>query len=122
MLYAIYLTFVFLMTSCIDNSATELSRVSNGAVDAILAIKNTDATVATPTEVYIVAKGGKLNSSPIFRADKVEGLVLIWEGESVLIIRADKARIFLKTPSIEIETTSKKLVKVTIRLEIKAAS
>lgn len=110
------------MTSCIDNSATELSRVSNGAVDAILAIKNTDATVATPTEVYIVAKGGKLNSSPIFRADKVEGLVLIWEGESVLIIRADKARIFLKTPSIEIETTSKKLVKVTIRLEIKAAS
>ena len=113
----------FMLNACF-NEIVEQQRISNssGTVDAVIAIKETGATVATPTEIYLVKKGEKVKRDPVFRADNVEQLVVIWEGESKLTIHAEKARVFLIVESLEIETNNKKNQPVTIQSIIKNRS
>lgn len=98
-----------------------MQRISNasGSVDAVIAIKETGATVATPTEIYVVPKGEKVKGDPIFRADNVEGLSLIWNGESKLIIRAEKARVFLQSKTLKVDVPGKQSQTVSMQLAIK---
>lgn len=81
----------------------ETGRVGSldGSLDAIVAEADTDATVATPSEVYVVKRGGGVSGNPVFRADNVDGLDVRWIDRR-LIIRASKARVFLKKGSIQV--------------------
>ena len=118
--YVIRLSILLSLFSC-SNKVTEMQRVSNAlqSIDAVIAIKETGATVATPTEIYVVPNGEKVKGDPIFRADNVEGLTLTWDGESKLIIRAEKARVFLQSEMFTVNFPGKQSQAVSVQLVIK---
>ncbi len=84
----------------------ELSRQSSpdNSIEAVTAVKETDATVDTPSEVYLVQRGGQLPAEPAFRADHVGGLSVRWLSNDRLAIHAAAARVFLKSASVRINT------------------
>lgn len=87
----------FLSACSAKVSETQRLTNSSGTIDAIMAIRETDATVATPTEIYLVRHGAKISGAqPIFRADKIDGLSLKWKSDSYLLIRARMARVFVR--------------------------
>ena len=92
--------FAIQLASCSWPTASEISRVSNptATIDAVIAELNTNATVATPSEIYLVLKGEKIHGDAIFRADRVEDMKLKWTDTNTLIIQAETARIFLNSP------------------------
>lgn len=64
-------------------------------VDAVLVSRETGATVATATELYLVPTGQDWNGeTPILRGDKFEGAHVRWRGARFLEIRYAKGRIF----------------------------
>jgi hypothetical protein len=82
----------------------EVRRVSSpdGLLEAVIAVRQTDATVPTPTEVYLLQSKSAPSGEPVWRADNVSGLELAWvEGRS-LQIRASEARVFLKRDGIDV--------------------
>lgn len=107
------------LTTC-GQETKELERLSNpdGTLDAIISVRETDATVATPTEIYVGTKGSKIQGDVIFRADHVDGLQVVWPESGKLVIRAKTARIFLepKGSSIDVPGYAKK--KITVVLEV----
>jgi hypothetical protein len=104
-----------------STKSTELTRLSNptNSVDAVIALRETDATVATPTEIYLVKTRSKIDGDPVFRADKVEGLKIFWDGSNVLKIHADKARVFLRLASQEVNMNDR-TGRIEVRYEILA--
>jgi hypothetical protein len=86
-----------LLAAC-SPKITEVSRVRDpsGRLDAIVVIRETDATVATPTEIFVRPAGLAAKGEPIFDADKVEGLKVDWLAADVLRVRAQEARSFLE--------------------------
>jgi hypothetical protein len=86
---------------------SETNRIPDptGAIDAIAAIRETDATVATPTEVYLTPAGGAPKGDPVFRADNVEHLNVEWLSQDLLHISAESARIFLFSSKFVVHTT-----------------
>lgn len=100
-----------LLTGCFGPVSTlrPLKVVSNPSksVDAVLVEKMTDATVATPLEIYLVPCGATVGDglgqeALVFRADSVEGIQLNWASEAKLCLRANKARVFLQQKQAEI--------------------
>lgn len=77
---------------------TEQNRVRDpsGGLDAVVAVLETDATVATPTVVYVRPAGASAKGEPVFDADKVEGLKVDWLASDVLRIGAQSARSFVE--------------------------
>jgi hypothetical protein len=118
--YVIRLSILLSLFAC-SNKVTEMRRVSNTSrsIDAVIAIKETGATVATPTEIYLVPNREKVKGDPIFRADNVEGLTLAWDGESKLIIRAEKARVFLQSETLKVDVPGKQSQAVSVQVVIK---
>ena len=118
--YVIQSALLLSLVAC-SNEVREMQRVSNASrsIDAVIAIKETGATVATPTEIYVVPSGGEVKGAPIFRADNVEGLVLTWDGESKLIIRAEKARVFLQSGTSRVDVPGKQSRAIGVELAIK---
>jgi hypothetical protein len=118
--FVIWIFGLLSLVAC-SNKITETQRISNisNSIDAVLAIKETGATVAIPTEVYLLPKGQQIHGEPVFRADNVEGLKLIWDGESTLKIHAEKARVFLHSSSLKIDAPDRKSQLVSIQLAIK---
>ena len=121
--------FIIALIACISvfacsDEIMEKQRIPNktGTIDAILAIRETGATVATPTEIYVVRNGEKPKGNPIFRADNVEGLVVTWSSESTLIIQAEKARVFLQTTNLTVDVPGRMEFPVKIKLAIKNLS
>ena len=91
-----------------------LQRANNGGgVDAILAERLTDATAATPLEVYLVPKGEPVSGQAVFRADHTEALSVRWDGSSQLVVIGKKARVFLSEASRAVGGGT-----VAVRLEI----
>lgn len=86
---------VVTVTACSDD-IIERQRISNlqKSLDAVVAIKETGATVATPTEVFITPAGTAVTGNPVFLADKVEDLRVDWRNESTVVIHAKSARVF----------------------------
>ena len=85
----------------------------SGEIDAITAIRETGATVATPTEVYLLPRGNSVSGEPILRADKVEGLVITWKGDTQIIIHAKTARVFLaQTKAVVVLNSHEQVVSV----------
>ena len=92
------LLLLLLATVGCSPKVRELARVASpdNTVEAVMAIKETDATVATPTEVYLVGRGQSLPSDPVFRADHVDGLSVHWTSARHLVVHASNARVFLR--------------------------
>lgn len=82
----------------------ELHRVhtDDGLVDAVTVARQTDATVPTPTEIYVLPAANGPSGEAIWRADKVRGLVVNWTSGSTLVIQAEEARVFLERDSAEV--------------------
>ena len=80
-----------------ETSLREIKRVRSpeGNIDAVLCLKDTNATVPTPTEVYLAKASGTVSGSPIFRADRVDGLAVDWQDSTTLKISAKEARTFI---------------------------
>jgi len=87
------------LASCADENVqgTEKARVSSpdGVVDAVLIVKETDATVATPSELYVVPKGTKpTKSAMIMRGDYFANVSLKWKEPRFLELHYDTGRVF----------------------------
>jgi hypothetical protein len=91
------LLFVALVSSaCSKPSMQEISRITSpdSVVDAVLIERGVGATVATPSEIYIVPKGGKVTGEPLLRGDHMDKLTLIWKQSRLLEVSYAKGRIF----------------------------
>lgn len=121
-LASIFLVFlcISLLTGCGEPSVSEVSRLSDvsNSVDVVVAIRNTDATVATPTEVYLLPKAAKPKGDPIFRADQVDDLRVSWSGSSELTIQAKEARPFVSRADYQVKLPSGEVKRIAIRLVI----
>ncbi|MCA9793432.1 MAG: hypothetical protein KC910_16595, partial [Candidatus Eremiobacteraeota bacterium] len=93
----VWLLLTIALTGCAAPTK-ELGRTPSpdNKLDAILAIKETGATVSTPTQVYVVNHGERLgpNLNPVLKADHVEEMELVWNSDSELVVRAKKARLW----------------------------
>jgi hypothetical protein len=88
-----------------ESTLKEIQRVTSpsGFVDAVLCQRSTNATVSTPTEVYLVKRSESPSEDPIFRADHVEAAAISWQGPSKLKVSARQARTFVTLPSAEVD-------------------
>lgn len=66
----------------------------DGILEAVIATRATDATVATPTEIYIIPRGGNVTGEPFFRADHVTDISVTWQDRERLSVQAAEARPF----------------------------
>jgi hypothetical protein len=69
-------------------------KTRDGRVDAVGGVFETDATVSTPTVVFLMRAGGEPKGDPIFSADHLTGLRIRWLSHDELSIGADHARIY----------------------------
>jgi hypothetical protein len=94
---------LLLLTGCAP-SLEEVSRVRSpdGLLDAAIFVRQTGATVPTPTEIYVLTAGGIPSGDPVWRADKVVGLKVDWTSVSSLRMQAVEARVFLRHDLIEV--------------------
>jgi len=117
---ALIVAFGLALSACDSRPAhREIGRVSSPdkALDALIAERKVDATVATPIEVFIVRAGQGVSGEPVFRADEVIRPALKWDAERQLTIQAESARIFLYRNEVEAMEGGAGSVK--IRLEIR---
>src|SRR4051794_15966339 len=91
-----------LVAACSPPPFVETQRVKSpsSTLDVVIGERQTDATVATPTEVFVVKAGEAVAGEPIFRADHVSDLVAIWNSDRELLLRAEAARVFLYSPKV----------------------
>lgn len=65
-----------------------------GSLDAVEGVFETDATVSTPTVVFLTRAGSVPKGEPVFVADHVDGLRMKWPSHDELSIGAARARIY----------------------------
>jgi len=115
----VVVVFVGLFFWLLIPSVREVNRIPNPGMtlDAVLAEKETDATVATPIVVYVVAHGGDIDESGlVFQADHVQKLSAVWSSDDQLVITADQARVFRHRPNQEV---SSRRGRVALRVSLK---
>lgn len=108
-----------LLTAC-SPKLEELSRqrTNDGLVEAATFARQTDATVPTPTEIYVLPAGSGPSGEAVWRADKVRGLVLSWPSDSTLSVQAEEARGFLERDHVEVSINGGPLRKVEVKYRI----
>ena len=116
------LAFAALLLSGCTPSLEEVSRVRSpdGLLDAAIFVRQTDATVPTPTEIYVLPAGGAPSGDPVWRADKVSGMKVSWTSASTVQMEATAARVFLSRDSAEVVPaggSDKRRVAVAYRIE-----
>jgi hypothetical protein len=74
----------------------ELNRFTSPdkVVDVVVATRETDATAASSTELYIVPVGKEPSGTPLLIADNVKDLNPEWVAPKILIISLSSGRIF----------------------------
>jgi len=77
-----------------ENSETGRFSSPNDAIDAVTVERLINATVATPSLVYVLPKGMPISGNPVFLADHVDGLVVTWKDDVTLLVHADRGRIY----------------------------
>jgi len=109
--------FSIILCSC-GYDYKEILRVTNtdGTIDAVAIDLLTGATVATPTKIYVGDKGFEIKGEPVFVADYVDGLTMVWDGAH-LVVRAKRARVFSFVDSVDVES-SDGVKKISITLNI----
>lgn len=107
---------VLFFLSCGPLASVEIKRSTapNALIDAVWVERQTDATVATPTEVYLVSRGKPISNKPVFRCDQVKDMKLTWLDENTLKISASEARVFLNESS---HIVAKRSVKIEYLIE-----
>lgn len=117
--FLIALTFAATLSSC-GYDYKEVARVPNpsGNVEAVAIELLTGATVATPTKVYVGGRGSEMKGDPVLIADHMDGLVMAWNGDENLVIKAEKARVFSFTNWVGVRTSEGEK-KITIGLDVK---
>ena len=92
------LTWVLVVVAGCAPAFEEVQRLGSQdkALDAVVFKRQTNATVATPTEIYVLPAGGGPSGEPVWRADMVVGLVVSWTSADSVQIEAKEARVFLK--------------------------
>ena len=85
-------------------------------VDAVVVEKQTDATVSTPTEIFLVPRGSKPSGEPQLRGDRLEGLTVSWATPRLLVIKFTRGRIFNYTNFWQSTDVEKSSYVVEIRL------
>jgi hypothetical protein len=101
--WALVLAVASLLESCAPG-IKELSRTPSpdGAVEAILVERLTDATVSTPTEINVLKTGLEPTKATVaFRATHVAGLSLAWANNNELVVSAAHARMFREQTAIQ---------------------
>lgn len=116
------LACVFLVAAGCGPAFEEVQRIvsQDRLVDAVVFNRLTDATVATPTEIFVLPAGGGPSGDSVWRADKVVGLVVTWTSASTLQIEAKEARVFVKRDLVEVAIgggAEKRRVAVSYRVE-----
>jgi len=106
-----------LLTAC-SPTLVETERVKNpsGSLDAVIGERQTDATAATPTEVFIVKSGDSIAGEPFFRADHVSGMRATWNSDRDLLLHAEAARVFLYSPKVLLANEESQAV--TVKLDV----
>jgi len=96
----LFSTFALLLWRCsyVDpcRQTEPLRKTSeDGLVDFVVVERDCGATTSVAISVFIVPSGDRTGKAqPIFKADHVEGLEVLWGSPKQLSIRYDKARIF----------------------------
>lgn len=90
---------LFSAVGCADDriQGRETARISSPdqVVDAVLVVKETNATVATPLELYVVPRGAPpSNLALVLRGDHFENVSLRWTKPKFLEVQYDTLRIF----------------------------
>ncbi len=80
----------------------ERAHSPDGRWDAILTERESHATVATPTEVFLVSKGAPIAGEPVWLADHAEGAKFNWLDNATLDISATQARTFRWLPRVRL--------------------
>jgi hypothetical protein len=91
------LLLVAFLQGCNSPEGREIERqVSPDKVlDAVLVERQTNATVSTPTELFLVPSGKDWNGqAPTLRGNEFEGLRVIWKRPHFLEIHYKKGRVF----------------------------
>lgn len=92
------------LLGCGPMSVDEKSRSTDpgGKLDAIVVERGSDATAATPTQVFIAPKGQTIppetKSKPVLTADHVEKATVAWASPGRLQIELKGGRIFRHLP------------------------
>ena len=109
----------FLLAACAPK-LEELSRRStnDGLVEVVAYARQTDATVPTPTEIYVLPAGGSPSDDAVWRADNIRGLALSWSADNVLWVQADEARVFLERDHVEVRIKGGPVRSVEVRYRI----
>lgn len=104
----IKLSLLFCLCGCGPMPIDEKLRRTDpaGKLDAIVVERGTDATVATPTQVFIASKGQailpNIKSKPVLVADQVEKAEVNWPSSGRLRIELKGGRVFRHLPMDEL--------------------
>lgn len=102
------LILLFCLCGCGPMPVDEKLRRTNpaGKLDAIVVERGTDATVATPTQVFIAPKGQAIppntKSKPVLVADHVEKAEVSWPSSGRLRIELKGGRVYRHLPVDEL--------------------
>jgi hypothetical protein len=78
----------------------------DGALDAVVVDRLTNATVEDPVLLYVVPHAAKVNGEPVLRSDDVYGLTVTWTGPHVVAVHADNAEVYQQISDITISSVS----------------
>jgi len=83
------------LVACTGKSS-EVGRFKSpdGVVEAVIVERASDATVATPIEVYLVPIGTPVSGEPLLTGDRFENLFLTWREPRLLELRYTKGRVY----------------------------
>lgn len=91
---------LLVLAGCAEPKVQEVKRIpdTRGIKDIVIGEIQSDATVATPTEVYVVPTGHPVPdaSAVVFRANKMKNFSVSWTSDGEVLIRADEAQIFFE--------------------------
>lgn len=88
---------LFCIVGCGQSTPTEVYRLTSpdNKVDAVVATKETDATVRTPFFLYIVPKGRHITEAEaVLVADSMENAQVVWKAPKKLVVSFSSGRIF----------------------------
>ncbi|WP_338759776.1 hypothetical protein [Massilia sp. METH4] len=116
-----FFSLLLIFVSACAPSLTEIQRLSDSEamLDAVIAERETDATVDTPTELYVVSHAAAVSGEPVLRMDKVDSLRVTWESDRNLTAHAETARVFLYVRELALKDARGNSRTISIRLNIK---
>jgi len=111
------------VTAC-GGKLVERTRVTSpdGIVQAVIVERESDATVPTPMELYLVRTNHSLSGEPVVLGDRFENLQVTWREPRFLELRYEKARIFRFTNFWQSSDVDQLRYVVEIRLKPKTDS